>query len=500
MHNKAGKIKYKEQILLSAILLLALVLGLFFYTGVDYSDSLAYSEFAYNLSKGSLALEVNHSAFRLGLLYPVSLIYSMFGVSQFSSNILVLIFSLASIILIYKFGSLLFNTKVGLLSAALLSFFPLDVVYSTRLLTDLPSAFFVSLSVYLFLKQEKMHTNIKSSIYLVISGMSLGIAYLIREMSLLIVIFFAAYFIYNMKFKINYALAALGFIMVASLELVYFFSLTGNAFFRLSLVSSDWVAAMKATNFFGTGSFPISILHHLYIIFTDNLLGTYYLFIFTAVTYAIVYKKKEAYALLLWFIPVLAYIVFGTASLSSYIPFPAGSRFLSIVTMPSILILSYFLMQNESVIKRVLLPSVVVLLFVTSVAYIYTSPERFSLDEIENAYNYINKLPTKKIYTDQRTAMVLSFLDGYKGSHRIEKFSSYKYSIKDGKYLNVFVSNLSGVKDSYIVVNWKIINFLTDSKKGVRFPDQIYNLPENWVLKKEIGKGSSRVAIYYAPK
>ena len=143
---------HKGSTWLLIILAFALALRLVFFTGTDASDPLAYTKYANMLAKGEPINVERGDAFRIGLLLPVSVLYRMFGFNEFSSNVLVILASLASIVLIYKFGVMLFNEKAGLLSAFLLSFFPFDVLYSTRLMTELPSAFFVALSVYLFLK------------------------------------------------------------------------------------------------------------------------------------------------------------------------------------------------------------------------------------------------------------------------------------------------------------------------------------------------------------
>jgi len=88
---------------------------------------------------------------RIGIIYATALSYSIFGVNDFSSVLFVLLTSLGSIILIFYFGKLLFDEKAGLMAAFLLSFFPLDIAYSTKLLTDLPSAFFMALGSLVFI-------------------------------------------------------------------------------------------------------------------------------------------------------------------------------------------------------------------------------------------------------------------------------------------------------------------------------------------------------------
>jgi len=486
----------KNFVYLTLILILALGIRLVFFTGIGVSDSLFFTKFAYEFSTKNVDFSQAHQASRIGLLYPVSILYKNFGVNEFSSNILVLLLSLSSIVLIYKFGKLLFNEKVGLLSAFLLSFFPLDVVYSTRLMTDLPSAFFVALAVYLFLKSEKTNKNPASNTYCFFSGLSLGIAYLIREFSLLIGLFFIIYIAYHKKIKISYFLIALGFVLMISVESFYFLQETGDPLFRYTIMSSKWTDMIVETNMYGRGNLPFSLFHYPHIIFTDNLLGLFYPFIFIAIFYLIANRKKEAYNLLFWFIPLLLYISFGSVSITRYLPIPATSRYLFMITIPGILLLSSFLSQNEPLIKKILMPSIITLLIVSSIGYIYLSEHRSSLDNIKNVYKNIKSLPKKQIYTDERSVIMLNYLSGYKKNNNLKNFHHYEF-LKPEK---TYALNLSQIEDSYVVLNWEIINFFESSKKGIKFPHEIYKIPKNWILEKEIGrKGKDNINIYYVP-
>lgn len=490
------KCRYKNQILLGLILVFALILRLVFFSGIDESDSLSYTRFANMLAKGEPFEEAKTHSFRLGILFPVSILYSIFGVNEFSSNILMLLTSLGSIILVYNFGILLFNQKVGILSAFLLSFFPLDVVYSTRLMTDLPAAFFIALSVYLFLKSEKINKRASSKIYCLFSGASLGMAYLMKELSLLIGLFFIIYVLYSKKIKSRYFLIALGFILIFSIESMYFLKLTGNPFFRYSVFSSDSLNIISETNMYGRGDFPSGLFHYFYFIFTDHLLTLFYLFIFIAIVYCIVNKRRETYCLLFWFVPILLYLSFGSASITKYILIPAASRFLFIINTPGILLISFFLSQNERVIKRILIPSVIALLLVTSIGYIYLSEHRFSLDDERSTYQYLKTLPRKEIYTDYRSAKIFDYLSGYNEGNNIKSFNNYEFLNPEDTY----ALDLSQIEDSYIIINWELVNFLASSKRGIKFPDEINDAPDNWILKKSIGrKGKDKIEIYYVP-
>jgi len=125
----------KTYTLLLLIVIFGLVLRLIFFSGMGISDSLVYSKTAHDINEGrgidpdsTLTLST-----RLGLILPTALSYRLFGINDFSSVIFVLITSIASIILIFYFGKLLFNEKMGLMAAFLLSFFPLNIVHATKL-------------------------------------------------------------------------------------------------------------------------------------------------------------------------------------------------------------------------------------------------------------------------------------------------------------------------------------------------------------------------------
>jgi len=74
---------------------------------------------------------------------------------------------------------------------------------------------------------------------------------------------------------------------------------------------------------------------------------------------------------------------------------------------------------------------------------------------------------------------------------------------KLGKFLNpedTYALDLSQIEDSYIIINWELVNFLASSKRGIKFPDEINDAPDNWILKKSIGrKGKDKIEIYYVP-
>ena len=135
------------------ILLLALLIRLFFlifqYHDTWWDSAVYIGMGKYIFSNGSVGLweparPLIWPLF-LGILWKLKLDVILFG------RILLLFFSLGSIYLTYLIGKRIFNKKIALLAAALLSFTPTYLFYSTVLLSSIPSLFFGLLSVYFFI-------------------------------------------------------------------------------------------------------------------------------------------------------------------------------------------------------------------------------------------------------------------------------------------------------------------------------------------------------------
>lgn len=469
-----------EYFLLFMIVLFGLFLRIIFFSGMGISDSLAYSKTAndINIGKGIEPESTLTLSTRLGLIYATAFFYKLLGINDISSVIFVLLTSIASIILIFYFGKLLFNENVGLMAAFLLSFFPLDVVYSTQLVSDLPSAFFMSLGVYTFLYVElKRRLNYAS--YL-LSGIFIGIGYMIRESALLIALFFIVYILYKRKIKKEYFLVPLGVIVIFALESLIFFSLTQDPLFRMHASQQYLKDASTAHNYFGRLNFPEGLFHYPWLFLTNNLLSFFYIIIFIAVAYLFICKKKEAYDMLLWFIPLLFYLSFGSASLTQYVPFRAVDRYTYIITVPGILLLAIFLSEKKEFIRRIM-PLAVLLLLLGSIGAIYFREDRHLLDNLKEAYPFIKNLD-KNVFIDGRSLKVLNYLSSYKNNENLKDYPK----------------SLEIIKDSYIVINRYMIRNLKEANLNLRFPDEIENHPKHWRVIKEIGPvEEDRIIIYY---
>ena len=253
------------------------------------------------------------------------------------------------------------------------------------------------------------------------------------------------------------------------------------------LTSSDLVDVLKSTGYYGRAEFPKFFLTWPFVIFGNIQLGFFYMLIFLASIYWIFNRKKETNYLLMWFFAVLLYLYLGTQSLSTYAPIQAVDRYLTLITIPGILLLAAFLMEKDILLRRLILPFTLIFLLVISIGAIHLDTTKFLYGEdkvygVKNVKtNYKNevypfiKSIEKPIYTDPRSIAILKYVSMFDSSLNLIDLYVYQGDIKD-------------LKDVYILVN---------NKKG--FINDIKFIPDNWMIIMETReKPEEKISIYYA--
>jgi len=463
------------------ILLLGLILRLAFFSGMGASDPLWYSKAAYNLDKGIDQDNVATLSTRIGLTYPVYLIYNLFGVNDLTSALFNLVTSMLSIALMFFFGSLLFGARVGLIAAFLFSIFPLEIVYATKLSSDFPAAFFMGLGIFIFLYQE-LKSRKKAGHWYYLAGFTIGISYLIRESTLLIALFFMSYIIYKKKLEKNHFLVPLGVLTIFLLEAFIFFQLTGDPLYRNHQSEIALNEANAKHDFYGRLDLPSGLLHYLWLFLTDSTLSFFYAFIFIAIIYTLFFRKRESNLLLLWLIPVLLYLSFGSTSFFEYAPFRAVDRYTSIINMPAILLLAFFLSDKATAIKKAVLPATFIFLLISSIAVMQLREDRDALKLLRESKPAIDDLG-KQSYIDRRSNIALDYLASYQGNENL------------GQYPD----SLAAVHDAYVIINHVMIQKLREAGDQDVFPKEIDDIPRSWKLTRTINSGSETIDIYYVP-
>ncbi len=150
-----GWFSNKQNWAIIAILLLALGIRLYYFS-LTHNQPLWWDEAEYMLKAKSIALGTPETGWSSGIrpiLFPFLVSpFFLFGLGEVPLRFLFVLLSVGSILLVYLIGKEMFNKPVGVTAAFLMSVFYIDIFYTTRLLVDVPQIFFVTLSLFLFVK------------------------------------------------------------------------------------------------------------------------------------------------------------------------------------------------------------------------------------------------------------------------------------------------------------------------------------------------------------
>ena len=172
-----------ERKILYAILLIAALLRLGaiaeFHSPL-ISDDKDYDAIARAVIHGEgYSFEGKPTAYRLPA-YPLVLAgtYLLFGERHYPVKLLQMIFDLASCFLLFAIGKELFSTEVGLVAAAILAVFPIQILYVAHLMTETIFTTIFLLIIWLVVADGKKSLRIRNDLLL---GAMIGIGVLIRS-------------------------------------------------------------------------------------------------------------------------------------------------------------------------------------------------------------------------------------------------------------------------------------------------------------------------------
>ncbi len=133
-----------------SLLLLHHFVGFFGHYGYD---DMLYAQLANDLAHARLDLHGEHFAYRWGLIAPLALLYRCFGISDHVSAIPALLYTFGSFFLMLD---LLRKDSLEAKCWATLLFFTSSwtLFYSDKLMTDVPMAFWITLSIWAYLKTD----------------------------------------------------------------------------------------------------------------------------------------------------------------------------------------------------------------------------------------------------------------------------------------------------------------------------------------------------------
>jgi hypothetical protein len=475
----------KDFLLLLPVVLFALLLRLYFFVGPNMNDDIDYIFSAHEVSEGKFYPIFGGSinAIRSMMTLPVALSFFLFGTNRFTASIYPLFCSLGTIVLTYFIGKFLFSRKVGLISAIILSFLPVDIAFSTQLVPTVPTIFFISAFFLLFLYAEKymdLNKKRKARIFYLLSGIMVGLSYLTNEIPLfLIPLIFLSYIICKRRFRSYFFIILLGFAMVFLVESSFMFIKTGDFFHRPKVIHDTEVMIGTNTdlNYYPRVMLKITNVDY------QNTEGNLGIFIYILIISSLVLlfkREKNAYFIILSIILIMCYFEFGVMTVG-FKPIAKWVRYLVVFgPFMSIIIASSITKVNNTILQS----TAIILLFIFSIPYTVGSTKAYYswTSYIYNTYEFLKTLPEKPIFTDQESFGSLEFYFGYKKNIKLLEYT-----------------NLTDVYDSYVIIDGSRGAVESQSMRDA-LPDFAKNVPSNWKLIKKIEGGIITPKVYYVPK
>jgi len=195
--NKQKLFKYDLFIAFS-LFLISMVLRLINYTKLStYVDEMiyynqAYSILSYNWSWPFEDMQANPPF----IPYVLAILTYLFGGGLEVFRLVSILAGSLSVYVMYFLGKKLFNRRVGILSAILLTFSSYHILYSKIIMLESTVIFFILTSIYYFYKSCDKKRDIK---YACISGVFVGLATITKWVGLLLYPVFFIYILWTKK-------------------------------------------------------------------------------------------------------------------------------------------------------------------------------------------------------------------------------------------------------------------------------------------------------------
>jgi 4-amino-4-deoxy-L-arabinose transferase-like glycosyltransferase len=246
-------------------------------------------------------------------------------------------------------GRKLFDRTTAILAGVLVALTPLDAVYGSVLQPDTILATFLTAAAGFWIAGLDGDTRHPHA-YPFLSGFCFALAVATRENAAVLAVFYLLTLLWRRPRPRAFVDAALGGVLVIATLLSVYGIATGDPFFRVRVVAEAYGApVMEEGSRFG---FYASLLHHVRHTVTGLGPGLFVLGILGGV----LRPNVSRLWLLLWAVPILLDLQFGSMSVTHYVPILKRERFLAPLTAPLALLTASVLLQWTSGMAGLLLP------------------------------------------------------------------------------------------------------------------------------------------------
>lgn len=330
--NNSNALPLPPVVILSGIVILGIALRLMAFTGIFGADDVSIAHEAMKLLEEGFSAPEGHYAQRIGLIFPLALIFKLFGTGDWQFAVLPLAGSIGAMWLAYAIGRLLISEQAGLLAALLLAVFPLDITNATLLFPDAIMGTCVALAFYLVIRAE---TAAYPNLLAFIAGLLIGLGWLIKVEAPILLPVLAVYGLLDPAKRCRIVLlAGLGTFAVLATESLTYYLMAGDA------LRGPHAALNQGGGIFNEeyAAGQLWVFPKAWFV-TAYDFGLHYYLLFAAMIWVIFGKRKECYVLLAWVVLVLLWLEFaGNPFAAKYSPKSHLARYCLTIAVPTVIL------------------------------------------------------------------------------------------------------------------------------------------------------------------
>ena len=349
---------------LALIVGVALLVRVLVFSGYFGSDDSGYAVLAHQLISGQLEIPLREGvevhSLRIGVFWPVALLFATLGVSEFAMLIYPFVTSLLTVALAYLAARWMIGPRAGVVAGLLAALLPLDARSATVLMPDGPAALMAAGGVLAARRAGQSTSPRSQALWGGAAGAGFLGAWLTKESIVYLAPFVLGYLLWlAIRRKRAAVLAGCAAVCLVGVlvESAAYWRLTESPLYRLEAVERSyestgavWRQASDWGQLFVDGADSVSSATYwkevakrvvvdgprqLLLTHTFGLIPALAL---VAVFYAWYHRLREWQFVAWWFASVLLMFNFSSASFTTYRPLPLADRFVYLELFPAILL------------------------------------------------------------------------------------------------------------------------------------------------------------------
>jgi len=417
------------------IITVAIIVRIYFFNGIVFSDDTYYDFLGLSITKGHYAQNyLGYPIFLLRKLQSLltALSFSVLGINQIASIAAPFLFSIAGIIVAYFLSFEFTNSRrIAILTSLLLAFFPSDIIFATINFTDLQSAFFINLGLLFLIRSVKSQSSGKS----IIAGFLFFTSLLLKENIYFILILLTLLMIYYFKNKnVSYKyifISLLAFSVLLFFEAIYYSAAMNDFFYRLHTLNAnyqfcsyDFFPNTIVANPNNAAQLFAGLMKQIFLLNTKYFfLRRFYLFLpLIALGYSFyLIKRKEQKLLIFWFLGLAILMIGFTTSFTDYKPLDLRRNYYIFTALLPAIILTASLLSK---IRIKLLFFIISIYIISSFIMSRKYQSFFDVKINQRFIEFVKANEEKTIYTDHHTAYGLYVISSRFENKNIKIFTN----------------------------------------------------------------------------